>query len=135
VPAEREKAICLALADADERVIRVGINAAREHGLPKSAVGIVQQRMDDDALSEETCAAVIRLLAGVNTPEVIGRLTNMVLQRALLGRQRLAEKSPEMLAALTVLAASDGTDARARTALELARASNDADIRNAVTRK
>ena len=131
LPAERDKAICLALLDQDERTMRVGINAAREHGLPRAGVGLVLQRMDDEKLSDETRAAVIRLLAGSAIREVIDRMTGLVLQRGLLGRHRLLEKTPEMLAALTVIAASGSADARARTALELARASNDPDIRSA----
>jgi hypothetical protein len=131
LPAEREKAICLALLDQDERAVRVGINAAREHGLPKAAIAMVLQRMDDESLSEDTRAAVMRLLAGVATSDVIDRMTGRVLQRGLLGRHRLVDKTAEMLAALTVIHASGSSDARARTALELARASNDPDIRYA----
>ena len=131
LPTERDKAICLALVDHDERTMRVGINAAREHGLSKVGVALVLQRVEDKKLSDETRAAVIRLLAGTATAEVIDRVTDMVLQRGLLGRHKLLEKTPEMLAALTVIAASGATDSRVRTALELARASNDPDIRSA----
>ena len=131
LPLERDKAICLALIDQDERTLRIGINAAREYGLPRAGIGLAMQRMEDEKLPEETRAALIRLLAGSVLPEVIERMTGLVLQRGLLGRHRLLDRTPEMLAALSVIAASGATDTRARTALQLARASSDPDIRSA----
>src|SRR5690606_5305845 len=38
IPSEREDAIRVALADEDERALRIGVNAARTGGLPEPAV-------------------------------------------------------------------------------------------------
>ena len=135
VPSEREKGICIALLDRDERALRVGIHAAREHGLPASATAIVLQRMNDEAISAEARAALIRLLAGSAAPDLLERLSGLVVQRGLLGRTKVADKTPEMLAALSVLVRSRSSDGRVRAALDLARASTDAEIRAAAGAK
>lgn len=132
VEAEREQAICVALADSDERTMRIGVNAAREAGLPGRAVITVLQRLAGDELSADVRAALIRLLGRHATAPVIERLAGIVVhERRLVGRAKLAAKTPELLAAVAALAAMRTTDPRARTALQLARASGDAEIRSA----
>ncbi|HEX6307964.1 MAG TPA: hypothetical protein VFZ69_07240, partial [Longimicrobiales bacterium] len=132
IPAERDEAICLALGDTDERAMRIGVNAAREAGLPDAAVRLVLERLSDAELSADVVAALLRLLSQHGTPQVLDALIAFVLHgRTLLGRPRLAARSPEMLAALASLAAIAPDDARARTALELARASPDPVVRRA----
>jgi len=132
IAAEREQSISLALTDRDERVVRIGINASLEGGLPPRLVGTVLQRLDDDEISGELRASLIRLLARHVSAPVVERLVRFVLyETRLLGRAKLAPRTTEMLAALTILAAARTNDPRARTALELARASADADIRAA----
>lgn len=132
IPAEREQAICLALVDSDERTMRVGVNAARDGGLPGKALMTVLQRIEEDDLSTDVRATLLRLLGSHPTAPVIERLADFVVQeRRLLGRPKLAPRSPEMLAAVTALAGMKTMDPRARTALELARASNDPAIRAA----
>lgn len=132
IPAERDDAICLALDDTDERAMRIGINAARETGLPDIAVPIVLRRLADAGLSSDVITSLLRLLSRHGTPEVAAALVDYVQHgRTLLGRPRLAPRSPEMLAALASLAAIAPDDARSRSALELARASADPVVRQA----
>jgi hypothetical protein len=132
IPAEREEGIVLALADEDERAMRIGVNAAREHGLPEAAVAIALERLDDVELSADVVTSLLRLLSRHPSTPVIELLLSFVLQgRRLLGRPRLAPRSPAMLAALSSLAMMAPADARARSALELAQASADAAVREA----
>jgi hypothetical protein len=132
IPAEREEAICLAMEDEDERGMRIGVNTAREHGLPAAAVPAVLARLTDTELSPDVVASLLRLLARHGTPDVVNVLLEFVLHgRRLLGRPRLAPRSPEMLAAVASLAAIVPDDPRAHSALEMARASTDADVRDA----
>ena len=132
IPAEREEGIVLALADEDERAMRIGVNAAREHGLPEVAVPIALERLDHGELSPDVVTSLLRLLSRHSSTPVIELLLSFVLQgRRLLGRPRLAPRSPEMLAALSSLAIMAPADARARSALELAQASADAAVREA----
>ncbi|MFN2398055.1 MAG: hypothetical protein ABR543_05335 [Gemmatimonadaceae bacterium] len=56
----------------------------------------------------------------------------MIAKRKLLGRERLASRSPEVLAALTGLAANWRDEPRAAHALKLASRSTDLEIRAAV---
>jgi hypothetical protein len=131
VPAQRERAIALALTDADERVVRIGGNAAHAGGLPDALVPTVLQRIEDTALSEELRATLIRLLAGRSDRLVVDRMTALSVQERRLRGPRLQPKTPELTAALAVLAAADTTDVAAQRALELARASADPEIRAA----
>src|SRR5439155_42143 len=133
VPAEREAALLGALRDAGPRVVRVALTAALED-CPPSAVPPITQVAHD-----QTVASELRVLA----IQVLGRVKNVVALTALLeivdggknwlGRPRLAARSLELLAALMALAAGWRNDGRAATLLALAAASNDPDIRSAVS--
>src|SRR5437667_1763104 len=133
VPAEREAALLGALRDADPRMVRVALTAALED-CPPSAVPPITQVAHD-----QTVASELRVLA----IKVLGRVKNVVALTALLevvdggknwlGRPRLAARSLELLAALMALAAGWRNDGRASTLLALAAASNDPDIRSAVS--
>lgn len=132
IAAEQEEAISYALADTDERTMRIGVNAARDAGLPAAALPAVLERLTDPELSADVVASLLRLLARHGTPDVVDLLLSFVTQgRRLLGGARLAATSPEMLAALSSLAVIASPDARAQSALELARASGDAAVRRA----
>jgi hypothetical protein len=129
--AEREQAICLALVDADDRAVRIGVNAAREHGLPAGAVGALLQRLDEPALSPDLRAAFIRLLGRHATPAVVARLVACVMVERRLRGPKLLPTSPELIAAVTTLADMQPADARARAALALAAEADDAAVRAA----
>src|SRR5690606_38662852 len=132
IPSEGEDAIRVALADEDERALRIGVNAARTGGLPESAVPNAVARLEDAELSADVILSVLRLLSGRSSPELVDALLGFVLHgRKLLGRQRFAQRSPVMLTALEQLAAIRSDDARVQAALELARASEDPMIREA----
>jgi hypothetical protein len=130
---EREQAIVLALGDPDERALRIGINAARDGGLPAPAVPVVLNRLADVDLSQSIVVPLVRLLARHDRPDVLELLLSLVLTpRRTFLRQKLLPRSPAMLAALTSLATMGSEDARARHALELARRSSDPAVRAAV---
>lgn len=131
---EREQAIELALADADERAMRIGVNAARDRGLPATAVRTVLERLADPYLSSDIAIALVRLLARHNRPDVLDALLSLVMtgRRTFFRRPRLLPPSPEMVAALTSLASLGADDGRVRDALELARKSSDPAVRAAV---
>lgn len=74
----------------------------------------------------------MRLLEAFDSPGVRDWLVaHTARRRGLLRRLRLAQKSPEMLAALGVLAARWSSDPRAADILRLARAVDDPQIRAA----
>lgn len=134
LPAERDQAIALALSDQDERAMRAGVNAAREGGVPGSAVRLVLRRLEEPDLPADLRASLIRMLDGHGSGVIAARLVDLALQRRRFRRPRLAPKSPEMLAALWVLAGMRAAPPAAARALTLARAAGDAQIREAVER-
>jgi hypothetical protein len=131
---EREQAIELALADADERAMRIGVNAARDTGLPSRAVPTALERLADPNVSTDVVVALVRLLAQHNQPAVVELLLSLVVtgRRTFFRRPKLAPRSPEMMAALTSLAALGSDDGRVHDALGLARKSPDPAVRAAV---
>jgi hypothetical protein len=111
--------------------MRIGVKGAREHGLPDAAVPVVVERLADTGLSADVVTSFLRLLSSHRSTPVIELLLSFVLHSRLLGRPRLAPRSPEMLAALSSLAIMAPDDGRARLAIELARTSNDPAVREA----
>ena len=72
------------------------------------------------------------MLAAVRAPEVMETLLRLAFgKRTWLWRQRLAPRSPELLATLAGLSAHWQDEPRARTALALAIQSDDAEVRAA----
>jgi hypothetical protein len=131
IPAEREQAITLALLDVDERAIRVGVLAAREHGVPGQALSAVLKRLDEPDLSPELRSALIRLMARYPVAPVVERLLGFVVQERRLLKPKLLPRTPEQLAALSALARMKTTDSRVRAALKLAASAGDPEIRTA----
>jgi hypothetical protein len=129
----REQAIQLALADTDERALRIGVNAARDSGLPAAAVPTVLNRLSDPDLASDITVALVRLLARHSRPEVMEVLLSFVVtgRRGFFRRRKLLARSPELIAALTSLASMDAAHTRVSEALSLARKSPDPAIRAA----
>ena len=133
-PSTREAAICSGLEDADERVLRVALQAAAER-CPLSAVPILQRRAADGTLGAEMVANVVAVVASVRRTEVLEWLMECAVgagRAGLFGRPRLAPKSPAMLAALSGLAHHWAHGRGVGAVLALALGSNDPDIRNTV---
>ena len=134
IPSTSERAICLALDDGDERVFRVGLQAASER-CPLSAVAILQRRLSEGTLDAELSSHAIAVMASVRTTEVLEWLMERAAGSArpgLFGRPRLAPKSPAMLAALNGLALHWARGRGVGAVLALALGSSDLEIRNTV---
>lgn len=127
-PRQREEAIHLALADSDLRVVRLGLDAAAG-GLPRQAVTRLMVLINNPARPVELRLRAIRLLAQAPTPATRDWLFERVLtKRSLFRGPRLTPKSPEMLAALEVLARKWRTHPQAAYAVKLAEASGDPEL-------
>ncbi|HEX6694319.1 MAG TPA: hypothetical protein VF035_06490 [Longimicrobiales bacterium] len=123
---ERERAICLALGDRDERTVLAGARAA-QGGLPASAVPFALRCVEAQTLPPELRAQVVRVLRGVRSPAVLDvLLRSVVVGRSLLGRPKLARPAPDVIAAVGVLASTWRDDPRAAAVLDRAR-SGDSD--------
>ncbi len=134
-PASRDAAIVTALADSDERIVRLAIAAAMTN-CPSGAASLLMARADDSALSSDVRALGIRALSSRKSPETIAFLLKRTAgKKRLLRRQALASKSPEMLASLAGLALHWSSDASAAAVLTVAAQSSDPEIADAVARR
>jgi hypothetical protein len=133
-PAARERAICAGLEDADERVLRVTLQAASGQ-CPLSAVAILQRRVTDGTLDAELSSLAIAVIASVRMTGVLEWLMERAAGSSrlrLFRRPRLAPKSPIMLAALNGLALHWARGRGVGAILALALGSSDVEIRNTV---
>lgn len=129
----RERAIRAALTDSDERVARLGFMAAQDK-CPDSVVPLLAERVEGGARGGDPAArlAAIRALGGARAP--LARDTLLAVAdggRTLFGRKRLPPRSPELLAALSVLMSRWRDSTAVQRVLDLAKASSDPEIRAA----
>jgi len=128
----RGEAITLALADADEQVVRMAL-AAIPAGFPPPAMARLMALLNDRTRDADLRAAGIRALTSVPTAATRSWLLERALNRPKwFRRRRLSSKSPELLAILHVLGVRWRGDPAAAEALKLAAASSDPDIRAAI---
>jgi hypothetical protein len=130
-PAARAEAITAALTDPDPAVVQVALGAALDGCPPGAGAGVARLAAAREG-EPHIRALAIRVLAAVRTPEAVETLLRLAFgKKTWLGRQRLAPRSPELLAALAGLSAHWQSDPRARTALALAIRSDDPEVRAA----
>ena len=133
-PALREAAIMAGLGDADPRMVQLVLAAAADD-CPLPAGPVLLSLLRGRTLDVEMRVLALRALAQLRLPNVLEELLRHVVGRRGpfgLGTQRLAPKSPTMLAALAGLATHWAAHKRAAGVLSMARASSDPDIRIAV---
>lgn len=134
-PPARDNAVMAALADADDRVVFVGLTAAQEK-CPSGAVDLIMQRVDRGELDSQLRTMGIRVVAQQNSAEMLNWLLGFVVSETRWSRRpKLRPSTPEMLAALSMIASAWGEDATALAAIKLAEQSKDAEVRAKVARK
>jgi hypothetical protein len=134
-PATRDEAIASALTDSDERIVRLALGAAMNSCPPKAARTLIA-RAEDPSLSADLRALGIRAASSFKAPETLTFLVSRTMgRRRFLRRQALAAPTPEMLAALSGLAAHWSGEAGANEILAAAAKSSDKDIRDAIARR
>jgi hypothetical protein len=134
-PAHREQTITTALADSDERIVRVALGAVMQ-GCTAAQASVLMSRADDESLSVDLRALGIRAASGHRSAETLNWLVNRVAgKKVLMFRRSLASKSPAMLAALTGLAAHWSTEPAAKEILAQASRHSDPEISDAATRR
>jgi hypothetical protein len=129
---ERDRAICLALGDSDERTVLVGLRAA-QNAMPASAIPFALRCLDSPAFSTGLRLQLLRALRDVKTPAVLDALLRIVVTgRTLLGKPKLAQPTPEVTAAIALLARAWPNDPRVAPILERARTSGSEELQRAV---
>ena len=127
----RERVVAAALADEDERTVRMGLLELQED-LPETLVPVLVTRVIKTARSPEIRALGARVLGNSTSTLALDVLIGLAIKgKSLLGRPRLGEKTPEVLASLHSLARAWPAEARARAALAVAARSKDPEMRRA----
>ena len=129
--AHRERALRSAIADSDEKMMRLGLTAALEN-CPASVVPVILRRLSDRDLGTEPRVLAIRVLAASKTRTALDHLLALAVRKRRFWGHRLAPKSPEVLAALSGLAQHWGEDGRAKSAIALAERHTDTEVRATV---
>ncbi len=100
-PAARERAICRALTDGDERTVRLGLTAAQE-GCPEAAVALAAS-LALRAGSGDLRVAAIRALGASRSPAAADALLALVSRKPTFFWSRRPRRGPEYRAAVQAL--------------------------------
>lgn len=131
LPGERVAAVRAALTDGHPRLVHRGLVEV-QHDCPSSLVPDVAAVALDAQAGEEVRDLAIRALGRCKDQHAVEPLLGLVAGgRTLLGRPRLAARTPAMLAAVSALAGGWRSDPRAEALVRLAASSNDPDVRRA----
>ena len=132
-PGRRERALAGALADGDERMVRMALLEMSD-GPPEALVPTLVNRVVlAPQRSDEIRSLGAKVLRSSTSPLALKALTEIATDStAILGRIKLAQKSSAMLSALEALAATWWSDSGVRKVLHMAERSRDPDIRGAV---
>lgn len=129
---QRDRGLALGLADPDDRVVHTAVSALPTP-LPDALVPTVMKRILRADRPAQLKAAAIRTLVGPRTSLVRDALVSVAVDgRSLLGKVRLADSGPAVLAALHVLAEGWAEDEEVAPILRQARRSKDPELRQAV---
>jgi hypothetical protein len=128
---QQEDAIVMGLGDPDDGIVGLALAAALESCPPK-AIPLVQRIAVDPKRQPELRALAVRIVARAREPETLRVLLEIVKYRRRWFLSRLAPKSPDLLAALTGLAAHFSEDPLVKEVLAYARWHTDRQIRAAV---
>jgi hypothetical protein len=129
-PVHRVQGIVLGLGDSDETIAGLALAAALD-GCPPEAAALAQRIAADPKRPSESRVLAVRILARTRSPASLAVLHELVLHRRRWLGRRLAPKSPELLAALSALAAGWPTEPTAADVLRRASQHSDPDIRAA----
>lgn len=131
IPEERELAVAAALEDTDGRTVRLGLLALQEECAPWFAPRVAFVAANPHA-AEELRVHAVRVLGHSRESVAVDTLLRVVDGgRSVLGKPKLAARTPLVVAALRALAVGWRSDSRARDMLSLALASSDAELRRA----
>jgi hypothetical protein len=131
----REQAIMSALADADDRVVFAGLTASQEK-CPRDGIKLIRERVDRGQLDSQLRTMGIRIVAQRRTNETLAWLLEFVVTEAHWPRRpKLRPSTPEMLAALSMIAAAWRDDPDAATAVRLAEQSKDGEVRAKIAQR
>lgn len=132
-PGVRERVLVAALADDDERMVRIALLEVQERVPDPVVPTLVNRVVRAEARAAEIRALGARVLGRVRSPLAVSALLDLVISgKTLFGRMRMAAPSPAVLAALRTLAEAWSDDAEAQEVIRMAERSKDPEVRSAV---
>jgi len=132
VDATRDEAIVLALRDQDDRVLNIALGAMGKGCTPEAA-GLLMRRVDDSALTSELRVRAIRAVGASRTADVLTWLLGIATTtRWYSSRPRLRKPTPEVVAAVTAIAAHFGETPEGAHVVDLGRRNRADELRRAV---
>jgi hypothetical protein len=130
----RDETIVRALADRDDRVVFAGLTAAQE-SCPPAGIDLIRDRVARGELDAQLRTMGIRIVAQQRTSEILAWLLAFVVTETHWSRRpKLRPSNPEMLAALSMVAAGWYDHPTAAPILRLAEQSKDAEVRAKIAR-
>jgi hypothetical protein len=133
-PADRDETIVAALSDPDDRVVFAGLSAAQEK-CPAIGINLIKQRVDRGELDSQLRTMGIRIIAQTRTEDALEWLLPYAMTETNWARRpKLRQSSPEMLAALSMIATYWRTHPLAESVMKLAEQSRDPEVRAKLTR-
>jgi len=133
LPELREQTIVAALGDRDDGIVKLAMQAALTD-CPKGAIPLIRRHCERRSISSELRALGLRIVGSAKDPESQSWLLGYIVTKTrFLKREKLMSKSPEMLSALTGLAAGWADDPGVQRVLDMAQRSKDLEIRAAAT--
>ena len=130
-PDHRDRAVCGLLADPDRKARSLGLAAAVE-SCPPEAVELLADIVGDGRVSPELRLMGVRALGRTGDVRAVAPLIELVRKGPGLGRYKLADKSPILIAALQALSTIPEGTVDSRKLVARAARSSDPDIRAAV---
>jgi hypothetical protein len=128
-PADRDETIVAALTDPDDRVVFAGLSAAQDK-CPAIGINLIKQRVDRGELDSQLRTMGIRIIGQTRTPDALEWLLPYVMTETNWSRRpKLRPSSPEMLAALSMIATHWRNHPEVETPLKLAEQSRDPEVR------
>jgi uncharacterized protein (DUF1501 family) len=132
--AERDETIMAALSDPDDRVVFAGLTIAQEK-CPPAGIQLIRQRVDRGELDSQLRTMGIRIVAQQHSPETLAWLLGFIVTETQWARRpKLRASTPEMLAALSMVATHWGSHPKAESIISLAEHSRDSEVRAKVAR-
>ena len=130
----RAAGIMGALGDSDIQIARLAIDASQKD-CPPEAVPRLIQRISARSLPTDVEQLAVRTLAATRAPEALPCLLSLAVYKTRwLKREKIAAKSPAVVAAIAGLASHWSADAHVAKILGRAARSADSDIRAAASR-
>lgn len=130
----REQAVLIAVRDPDLRILNLGLNATARSCSADCARILMRRLEEDHSLTSELRVRLIRATSVARTPEVLEWLLSLATRTRWLTRSRkLRNAAPEVIAAVTSIAAHFGDTAEGAEVVALGRESRTDEFRRAAT--